>query len=309
MLPMDNILVYHWHAWKGFLISHLIADYCQVEATYENKYDHLDKYLTPNIRAVLLQINLSRPALFPQERKELITHLHNKGIFVFNSNIGDITKRNLYRLLNSAGLTCTHAAEEGPKNQLLFVKSNLNCGGISERRLPDNLQLEFIPESQIKLGEGDDYVLLKRKDIPLSYWSDPGIVIENYVYNDENSFFRVYGFGEAIAIVKAHSNALIKKISGHTNDINILLNKDQIIARKTDIPKQLQETIRAFITHHAIEYFCLDIIHDTQQYYIIDLNLTPYAGVDKQNTEVLEFLRAGAQQHIKKLLHKELMSS
>ena len=39
---LTNVLVYHWRAWHGFLISHLVAGYCQLEAQSEilSRYLH-----------------------------------------------------------------------------------------------------------------------------------------------------------------------------------------------------------------------------------------------------------------------------
>lgn len=305
MLKLDNILVYHWHAWKGFLISHLVADYCQVEAQYDDEIRNLEAHLTPNIRAVLFQVNLSCASHFPAHRQQLITALKKRNILVLNTDIEDITKRNLYHLLEKAGLKSTQANQTGAAKQLLFVKSNLNCGGVAEQRLPADLQKKLLPKNPPILGQGDDYFIVKRSDISPDLWKDTNIVIENYIYNNENSFFRVYGFGDSIVVVKAHSNGVIKKISGDDRDCNILLRKQHIISQRVELPTALQATIKTFIAHYPLAYFCLDIIHDTHDYYIIDLNLTPYSGIDEQNMGVLEFLCDGAQHHLSQAQHRE----
>lgn len=304
MLKLDNVLIYHWHAWKGFLISHLVADYCQVEAKYDDGIQDLEVHLTPNILAVLFQVNLSCVSYFPAQRQQLIDAMKKRNILVLNTEIEDITKRNLYHLLERAGLKTTKANQTGAAEQLLFIKSNLNCGGVAEQRLPADLQKKLLPEDAI-LGRGDDYFMLKRSDICPELWKNTNIVIENYIYNHENSFFRVYGFGDSIVVVKAHSNGLIKKISGDDRDCNIFLRKQQLISQRVELPTALQATIKTFITHYPLNYFCLDIIHDTHDYYIIDLNLTPYSGTDEQNIGVLEFLCDGAQHHLNQVKHKE----
>jgi hypothetical protein len=309
MLKLDNILVYHWHAWKGFLISHLVADYCQIEAQYADDFKDLEAHLTPNIRAVLFQVNLSCASHFPARRQQLIDTLQKRNILVLNTEIEDITKRNLYHLLAKAGLKSTQANQTGAAEQLLFIKTNLNCGGVAEQRLPTDLQKKLLPENPPILGKGDDYCIQKRSDISTELWKDTNIVIENYIYNPENSFYRVYGFGDSIIVVKAHSNGLIKKISGDDRDCNILLRKQQLISQRVELPTALQATIKTFITHYPLTYFCLDIIHDTHDYYIIDLNLTPYSGTDEQNIGVLEFLCDGAQYHLNQVQHQEFAHS
>lgn len=307
MLKIDNILVYHWHAWKGFLISHLVADYCQLEVRYEDNFQDLEKYLTPNIQAVLLQINLSCPGQFPAKRQLLINALRKRNIRVLNTEIDNITKRNLYSVLDQASLKSTKAHKTGPVDQMLFIKSNLNAGGIAEQRLPVELQNALLPEEKPVLGNGQDYFMAKRGDISPELWADSNIVIENYIYNPENSFFRVYVFGSSLVVVKAHSPALIKKISGHHHDTNLFFKRQEILSQKTELPAALQTTIKAFCIHHPLAYFCLDIVHDNHDYYIVDLNLTPYAGMDEQNTEALVFLSEGAYDYLHMAQHPGMM--
>lgn len=87
MRKIDSLLIYHWQAWRSFLISELVADYCHVEARYDDDVHVLNHVLTPNIRAVLFQINLSCSYKFPENRHPLIAALQQRGIFVMNTEI------------------------------------------------------------------------------------------------------------------------------------------------------------------------------------------------------------------------------
>jgi len=307
MPKLDNILVYHWQAWKGFLISHLVADYCQMEAHYDDDINTIDRYLTPNIRAVLMQINLSNSVLFPAKRPQFIQALKERGIRVLNTEVDDINKRHVHRLLENAGLRSASAKQQGTADQVLFIKSNLNWGGIAEQRLPDSVQQQLRIQKTATIQSWDGYYTIRRKDIDPELWLDNSIVIETYIENPENSFFRVYGFGDAIVIVKAHSDSLIKKISGHPRDKNFTFSKTQLLEQKTPLAADLQETVKAFIVHYPLSYFCLDIVHDTKKHYIIDLNLTPYAGVQQQTAEALNFLRRGGHSYLKTYLERDLV--
>jgi len=305
MNKLDNILIYQWHAWNGFLISHLTADYCQMQAGYEDDISHVARYLTPNIRAVLLQVNLSTSACFPARRPQLIQALKARKLVVLNTEVDDISKRALHQLLEKAGLPSAKASENGPAEQFLFIKSNLNWGGGAEQRLPVEIREKLGVQPPALIQSWDSYYTIKRRDIRPELWSDPTIVIENYIANAENSFYRIYGFGDAIVIVKAHSDALIKKISGHPDDKNLMFSKRQLAERKTGLADGLQATIQTFITHYPLAYFCLDIVHDTKNYYIIDLNLTPYAGVNQQSSAAVDFLCQGAHGYIKRKLQED----
>lgn len=309
MSKLDNILIYQWQAWKGFLISHLVADYCQLEINYEVDIKTLERHLTPNIRAVLMQVNLSHSALFPAKRRQLVQRLKERDILLLNSEINDISKRNLHRLLNNAGLRSAKANQVGPADQLLFIKSNLNWGGEAEQRLSDTLQQQLVSQKPSLIKRWDNYYAARRSDINPELWLDTSIVIENFIENAENSFFRVYCFGDAIVIVKAHSNALIKKISDHPDDRNFTFTKQQLFEQKTELAADLQETIKSFMTHYPLAYFCLDIVHDTKNHTIIDLNLTPYAGVKQQAAEAVDFLCQGAHAYLKTNIQQGLVEA
>ena len=110
---LDNILVYHWQAWRGFLISHLIAGQCQLAAGYEDSSDTLLDQITPDIKAVLLQINMSDSSRFPAQRRQIIRALENKGIAVLNQCVSNISKHHLHHLLQQAGLASARAAATG----------------------------------------------------------------------------------------------------------------------------------------------------------------------------------------------------
>lgn len=294
MNKVDTILVYHWRAWRGFLISHLIADYCHVEANYDDDFSCLDKVLTPNIKAVLPQINLTDYSLFPKQRNQIIERLKARDIKVLNTQIVDISKHNLHRLLQNAGLRCAKASQSGDPDEDLFIKTNLNWGGELERRLPAELVPKFYDEQNSLVQHWNEYYLRRRHEIPTEHWQNANIVIEKYIYNNENSFFRVYCFGESVVIVKAYNNALIKKIGNHDRDSNICCYRNELSSGIAGLPDDLVQTIHGFITAYPLDYFCLDIVHDMQQHYIIDLNLTPYSGEHEQSSQATEFMREGA---------------
>ena len=337
MAKLDCILVYHWQAWDGFLISHLVADYCHLPASHEDGLAQLERHLTPNICAVLPQINLTDSGVFPAQRAALFAHLKARGVAVLNTEVNNISKRQLHRMLAQAGLPCARATESGPAQQRLFVKTDLNWGGASERRLSPALQGQLLSaharvpvRDELHAGDAagtirgwDGYYTMLRKEVPPALWHDPALVIEQYIENPEHSFYRVYGFGDSLVVVKAHSNALIKKLAGDARDSNVLLQRDALLqdGRATQscgrlpdsrtlpdsdvlpdgsgLPPGLRRVLRGFVQHCPLAYFCLDIVHDEREFYIIDLNLTPWAGKQPQTSEAVEFLCRGAVAYLK----------
>ena len=318
MAKLDTILVYHWQAWDGFLISHLVAGHCHCLAKYDDDISAFTHALTPDIRAVLFQINLSHAARFPAQRQQLIAQLRTRNILLLNTEVEDISKRHLHHLLEQAGLRSAKATRSGPAQQVLFIKSNLNWGGEVEQRLPAELKTRFVAPGLPLIQRWDNYYTIQRADMIDPFWQDESIVIENYITNEANSFFRIYGFGDAIVVVEAFSQALIKKISGHADDTYQLFTRQEIFDKKTPLPIDLQDVLRTFMLAYPLFYFCLDIVHgsghsghsvhDQHQFTIIDLNLTPYAGTQPQTAEAVEFLCAGAQAFLERHLPARVSS-
>ncbi len=301
---LDCILVYHWQAWEDFYLSHLIDPSCQVQARYTDDFAAIVDHLTPDIRAVLFQINLSRADLFPERRRQIVRRLQRRGLVVLNCEVEDITKHNLHRMLKRAGVDSLKASRRGPAEELVILKTNLNFGGMNEQRLPPLLRPIFLPEPACPINRWDEYYLAQRRNVPRAYWSDSSIVIERYISNPHDSFYRVYGFGDAIVVVEGVAKQLIKKLLGRRDEKHFLLTRRQLLSQKTALPGDLQRVLKRLIAHYPLAYFCLDLVHDGQRHYIIDLNLTPYSDPRRQTSEIRSFLIHGAEQFVRRAAHK-----
>ena len=299
MAKLADVLVYEWQAWKGFLISHLIADYCQVTADYQHRPEDMAAFLSPNVKAVLWQINLSQQQAFPNRRTAIIDYLKTRNLLVLNETVDDITKSNLQRCLVDAGLPSVRANPDMPGDTLLMVKSNLNWGGEVETRLPKTVYDRLYSEQHQSITRFDQYYVLPRKDLPDKVWKDSSVVVETYIFNNEESFYRVYGFGESLVVVKAHSKQQIKKINGDPRDYNVLTTQAQLSREGGRLPPRLKQVLHRFCHRIPIDYFCLDVMHDGNEFYIVDLNTTPYSGVDEQTGSAVEHLREGGKQLLK----------
>ncbi len=297
---LDCVLVYHWQAWEDFYISHLVDPACQVPARYSDDFKSIARHLSPNIRAVLFQINLSRADLFPERRKRLTTMLQRRGLLVLNSEVQDITKNNLHRLLKRAGIDSLKASRRGPAEELVFLKTNLNFGGMNEQRLPESLRRIFLPAPACPIKRWDEYYVVLRRNVPPALWSDSSVVIERYIGNAADSFYRVYGFGDAIVVVEGRAPQLIKKLLGRRDEPHWLLTRRQLLSQTTQLPRDLQRVLKRFVAHYPLAYFCLDLVHDGQRHYIIDLNLTPYSDPRRQTAEIREFLIRGAERFVRR---------
>ncbi len=299
--------MYEWEAWKGFLVSHLVSDYCHMTANYDDKPSDFERFLTPNIKAVLFQVNLSKQGQYPLQRKEIIQFLKRKNIVVLNEYATDISKSALHYLLEAIGVKSLRVTQQDDDNMLVMVKSDLNWGGEVEQRLPINIRHKIYGKTPRLITAFDQYYVCPKKTLPLRTWEDKSVVIERYVKNDSDSFFRVYRAGTAVVVVNAHSQEVIKKIGGDSRDVNFFYHVRDITSQVSDLPKPLEALLRQFIMNTQIDYFCLDIVHgplqgrsdlETDEFYIVDLNVTPYSGVQPQEPRASKFLREGIKSHL-----------
>jgi hypothetical protein len=121
-------------------------------------------------------------------------------------------------------------------------------------------------------------------------------VVEKYVTNDENSFYRVYFSGGQIIIVKAFAQGIIKKLSGDPRDTNFVTDLEALKTGTDGLPisETLKKDVATFVELTPAEFGCIDIVHDGRDHhYIIDLNLTPYAGTRPHDPFLTNFLRMG----------------
>lgn len=294
MEKVSNLLVYEWNAWDGFLVSHLVGEDRRFRANYEDGPDDLGDAITDDVDAVLMQVNLSLPSAFPANRFALLRYFHSMALPVLNGNAVNITKRYLHGVLDRARIASAQADRSGDPDEMLFVKSNLNWGGEPEQRLPESAQANYPAEiACARIARHDGYYCARRKDIGVDVWSDDTVVVERYITNPEDSFYRVYGFGESVAVVKAHSDAQLKKICGSPRDTNATYSRREILSKDLGLPQDLQGVLARFLSQTSLQYFCLDIVHDLERAYIVDLNLTPYSGWSSQTARICQFLIDG----------------
>src|SRR2546426_90727 len=279
-----TVAVLEWRAWDGFLLTHVLDDHAVRIATdpfREFPSGQFDR-VCDSFTTVCFQINLSVRGRLPLRTRDLTNRFVERGVYVVNGLVQDIRKSSLHAHLEAIGLSSLKAAPSGDSDELLFVKTALNYGGELERWLP--------PES-IAAGGFEDlisadigayhYKVVERGTLPESIWTDAAIVVEKYVTNSENSFFRVYFSGEQVIIVKSFAPGTIKKMSGDSRDTNFVTDLEHLKAGQDELPisAALKRDVATFVEHTPVEFGCIDMVHDGRDHhYIVDLNLTPYAG-------------------------------
>ena len=296
----DRVAVLEWKAWEGFLLTHVLgndAERIEVDPFRELPSEEFDR-ICDSFATVCFQINLSVRGRLPLRIRDLTDRFVERGVFVVNGFVQDIRKSTLQTHLETIGLPSVKVTPSGSSHEVLFVKTDLNYGGDLERHLPPEsiaaAGFERLISTEIKGAYY--YKTALRETLPAEIWNDPAIMIEKYIDNAENSFYRVYFSGERVIIVKAFAARIIKKLSNDPRDTNYVSDLEHLKAGRDQL--ELSETLKrnlvTFLEQSAVEFGCLDIVHDgNDNFYIVDLNLTPYAGRRPIDSFLTNFLRAG----------------
>ena len=296
----DKVAVLEWRAWEGFLLTHVLGDDAErieVDPFRELPPEVFDR-ICDSFATVCFQINLSVRGRLPLRIRDLTNRFIQRGVFVVNGFVQDIRKSSLQTHLETIGLGSVKVTPSGSSHEVLIVKTDLNYGGDLERHLPpENIAAAgFEPLISPEIKGAYYYKTVLREMLPAEIWNDPAIMIEKYIDNAENSFYRVYFSGERVIIVKAFSQRIIKKLSNDPRDTNYVTDLEHLKAGtdQLELSEKLKRYLVTFLEQTAVEFGCLDIVHDgNDNYYIVDLNLTPYAGRRPIDPFLTNFLREG----------------
>ena len=295
----DKVAVLEWQAWGGFLLPNVLGDHAvRIETDPFREFpSELFDRVCDSFSIACFQINLSVRHRLPLRIRDLTAGFVERGVYVVNGLVQDIRKSTLHAHLEAIGLSSLKAAQSGPPDEILFVKTDLNYGGDLERWLPPETMAAAGFENLVSPDIGAyHYDTVARRMLQDSLWTDAAIVIEKYVANDEDSFYRVYFSGEQVIIVKAYAPGVIKKLSDDPRNTNFVTDLESLKAGIDELPlsARLKRDVATFVEQTPVEFGCIDIVHDGRDnYYVVDLNWTPYAGDRVYDDFLNEFLLAG----------------
>jgi hypothetical protein len=289
-----------WQAWDGFLLSNLLGGQAlriETDPFREFPPGQFER-VCESSTIVCFQINVSVRGRLPLRIRELTDRFVDRGVYVVNGLAQDTRKSALHAHLEAIGLPSLKAAPSGSADELLFVKTDLNFGGELERWLwPDNLAVGGLaPLISRDIRGAHDYRLVERGLVEERVWTDPSLVVERYVGNAENSFYRAYFSGKQVIIVKAFAPGVVKKLSNDPRDTNFVTGLEALRAGTDDLPisAALKRDVATFVENTPVEFGCIDIVHDARdEHYVVDLNPTPYDGAQEPSVDLYDFLRSG----------------
>jgi hypothetical protein len=246
---------------------------------------------------VIMHINLSLTTGFLTHEAEFMAGLAARGITILNGGAADIRKRTMHELCTRHGLPSAVATREGPPDEQVIIKTNLNCAGNPERwALEDggSPSAPFVQGLNSEMRNSKDYRICLRRDVPDTAWLDPSLVVERFIGNPEGVFFRVSAIGRATMVSQVWTKPQIKKLSGPVEKrVNHFYWYDEgvhtAIGPSNDFAAKAVVAARRLADAVGVDYHATDCVMDSDGSIVaIDVNKTPWWGSG---------VRPGAIQH------------
>jgi hypothetical protein len=294
----SNVVAYDLSGWIGFLLPTIVPAIHRIIARPGESCDEVFHAVPPNTRAFVFHIDLTDSAQCPHERTRLIEKLQRSGIRVLNGSVTDISKTFVQSICAANGLNVTRAPRHGLATERVVVKTDRNHGGKPEGAL-DVVQRAAlnIDSRQVWHRPDHGYVVSTRQSIPTQVWDDSAFVVERYIENPDDLFYRVYLIDHYVAISEGCEHALMKTIGRAERRRLLLLQKDNMELTEATVPLDLHPLVQevlGFVRATNLDFGCLDVARDgAGRFYVIDMNSTPHWGREREY-RIIEHLAHGA---------------
>lgn len=290
----QHLTVYEWNAWDGYLIASLAGDAQRIPASLADTAENLFAMLRPGTRAFLFHLDLTYGAGLPAGRSDLIQALQASGCRVLNADLTDVSKREVQAVCRRVGARCLAASRAGAEDEMVIVKTNLNCHGRPEERLTGEQLERLVPPGAVAVLE--TYPVLRREAVADDLWDAGALSIERYVENRSGRFYRAYVAGTHIILSESATPGVIKKMGRGLPRTNYFAGDGSTAAGYGAAPSALIheafEQVRMVRQGFAMDFGAIDLVEDDQgSTYVCDVNPTPYWGESEPLMD--DFLRAG----------------
>jgi hypothetical protein len=248
----------------------------------------------------IFHINVSYAENWCPDRTGLLERLGGSGYNVINGTIRDIRKTTLQRINAGLGLPHVKVSRDDDPAMRVIVKTDYNYGGMNESKLSDSelQKLGMTSNSWSPVSAFDEYYLCKLGDVCENTWEDKRLVVEKYISNRGNKICRFYRCGEHAILSEIENEDEIKKFLPGLPRKNwhIQLGEDDKYFEGTH--HQAVHNAAALCRALMVKFAAIDIVLDQDERpYIIDLNLTPGWGMEKQD-DILDYLRGGFERRL-----------
>ena len=293
-----GLCVYDWSKWRGFMVPTMFPAAHRLEARWAEAPTRIVDRVPADANTLLLHLDISINTGFLPQLAELREKLAARGVELINAGVVDIRKRSLQAKCRAMGLPSVSASRDGLGDEALIVKTDLNAGGYREKRLSRSQRRESqLPEGRGLMRRRRDYFVARRDQISDRVWADPSVVVERYIVNRRQRFFRAYVAGAAAVISEAICDEPIKRMEEPRDRRNYYMTRSG--SRWTAAPNEsalpearLIEVAATFMTGYAVDFGAADIVqNDEGECFVVDLTTTPFWG-DEVQPGMLEHLRS-----------------
>jgi len=292
----DTWVLYHWLSDSGYFIHAVVPECTSLPA-------HVDDTLQGILRAVpartthfVFHLNCTVTAKFPEERAALVEALTSRGVRVLNAHATDISKQHVQQVCAELGLPTVTAERDGHPDEMVIVKTDLNFGGDSEWALSDEQRSTLgIREGSDIIWKPNHYRVLPRRDVEPPWWSDPRLVVERFVTNRDERWYRAFLFLDRLAVCELSNPNQIKKVN-ESAVLRVWMLSLNELSVPADAPARLIESLRRFVRAFPLDFGTVDVVaDDAGSHYIIDVNTT--AAYNYPIEGVVAFMRGALAPH------------
>jgi hypothetical protein len=278
------ILAYDLSRWSRFLLPMVVPGTHRMPVVMGESKDDILQRIPQDFNGLFaFHIDLTDSSRCPDDRAGLIADLLGRGIRTLNGEITNISKRFVQAACRRAGLGTTTADREGDASEILIVKTNRNYGGKPEAKLSSDVRDVLTISAHATYDRPDHgYLVAQRRDVPSGAWDDPTLVVERYIENREQLFYRVYFLCNRFAISEGRERTSIKSIGRSVRHRLLLFSLDEAGIVDAAVPPDLVPAVNAvlrFANVTGMDFGCLDLMRDdTGHFFVVDMNTTASWG-------------------------------
>jgi hypothetical protein len=291
----DTLVVYDRSTWQGFLLPTIAPNARRLEARIGEDPPRILRRLgatTPS--TFVFHVDLTDSSRCPFGRSRLTNALTLRGWRVLNPAFTDVSKRFVQKVCRRAHLNVTAAGEAGDPNEVVIMKTNRNYGGKPEAALAPSTRARLrIAAEPVRDSPDHGYIVCTRKQVPAAVWKSPAFVVERYVENSRNFFYRAYLLDGHVALSEGEDPALVKTIGRAKRHRLVLFSFSVRRGVMGEVPPDLAgaaDAVSRFAAAARMDYGCLDVLWDgAGGFYIVDITTTPHWGREDE-WRILSFM-------------------
>lgn len=301
--PHRPLVVLEYRAWNGYAIQVLEPRALPVRLRPGEPAARVLAAIPDHVRAVMMHVDSSLTDGFIARAPDLWDALRDRGVDVLNAGATDIRKRTLHARCEALGLPSARAARDGPPDERVIIKTNLNSGGEPERRLArqtGGVGREWAQELNPGIRDASDYRICRRDEVPTAAWDDPTLVVERFIGNREGVYYRVHTAGPATCVAEIWNTHEIKKgTTGVWHRVNHFYwstaGGDESVGPSNETAARAAALVRRVHIGMGIGFGAADCVMDdaTGALIVVDVNKTPGAGSMAERPDLVAHLRRG----------------